>query len=182
MKLTSRFSMWRFIAPAVLTIAVVAGGASSAAASPASGAVLANSGYASASSYTLAPHAISMIHLAPASDPTVAVSPRQGSGNLNGYNGNVEWGQDEDGYYYVDTWGEIWNRTGGTSYVYLAITDSEGNYYNYKAGSAGYGTTEGVNFDAPEMTFPPVEISVTVCTEDNGWSCGPDVYALVPVV
>jgi hypothetical protein len=177
MKLTSRFSLWRFVTPAVLAIAVITGGAFSASASAA---VPAHSGYASAPSYTLAAHAARIGHLAAGSDPTVAVQARQGSGNLNGFNGNVEWGQDEDGYYYVDTWGLIWNRTGGTSYVYLAITDIYGNYYNYKAGSAGYGTTEGVNFDAPEMAYPPAVISVTVCTESSsGWSCGPDAYALV---
>jgi hypothetical protein len=121
-------------------------------------------------------------HLVPAADPKVEVTPRQGPNNKNGYNGWVEWGQNKNGTWYVDTWGEIWNQAGGTSYVYVEITTTSGSVYNYKAGSAAHGTTKGVDWTAPvEFIDPPASIYVTVCTQTStSWSCGPSAEALGP--
>jgi hypothetical protein len=173
--------------PAALAAPRTAGAAYrvAAAASPASEAVVARSGFASASSYALARHAFGTRDLASGSDPEVAVKPRQGPGGKNGYNGNVQWGETAEGTWFYATGRLVWNRTGGTSSVWVAITTTAGGYYNYNVGSVSYGQpTKGVNWDVPEnkqTIAPPALITVTVCTRTStSWNCGPDWEAYGP--
>jgi hypothetical protein len=127
-----------------------------------------------------ASHALTPQVITPDSSSKVAVSPRQGSGGRNGFNGNVEWGTNNNGTYYVEAWGKVWNQTGGTSYVYVYIVAESGSDWNYNIGSAsGAGTTKDVDWGAPvEFIDPPATIEVSVCTRTStSWSCGAPVYA-----
>jgi hypothetical protein len=103
--------------------------------------------------------------------------PRQACG---GFNGDIQWYDDSYGLEYIETWGEVWSLCAATAYVYLSWQESMGMCgYNEDAGSASAYSTSGVNYEwADQCVAPggPSSVHETVCTTENGWSCGPSIY------
>lgn len=103
--------------------------------------------------------------------------PRQACG---GFNGNIQWLNDDWGMEWIQTWGEVWSLCAATAYVYLAWTQTGGiSPYNDNAGSASAYSTSGVNKTFFSQAFGgPSSVHETVCTTQNGgWHCGAGVYA-----
>jgi len=101
--------------------------------------------------------------------------PRQACG---GFNGNIQWLNDDWGMEWITTWGEVWSQCAATAYVYLAWNQSAGlNHYNKNAGSAGWWFTSGVNATFfSQSPGGPSSVHETVCTTQGGWRCGAGVY------
>jgi hypothetical protein len=104
--------------------------------------------------------------------------PRQACG---GFNGHIEWTNDNYGLDAMFTWGEVWSLCAATAYVYLSWQQSAGLCgENKDAGSASAYSTSGVNYewDSENVCIGgPSDVQETVCTtEDGGWHCGTGVH------
>jgi hypothetical protein len=103
--------------------------------------------------------------------------PRQACG---GFNGNIQWLNDDWGMAWVQTWGEVWSLCAATAYVYLSWNQTNGAaHYNPPAsGSASAYSSSGVNAFYTSNGFGgPSSMHETVCTTQNGgWHCGAGVY------
>jgi hypothetical protein len=134
------------------------------------------------------------VALTSAEEPSAAAGPPYGSCNDNGkfsnceyqahprvtcggYNGWVDWYDDEGGTYDVDTYGEVWDTCGDTTYVYLSYKQGiDIHSANDLAGKASDFKTVGVNYDdgtPSEYIGGLSDMKVTVCSNyAYGWHCG----------
>jgi hypothetical protein len=112
--------------------------------------------------------------------PGARIRPNYGPVPVNpttrcgGFKGNIEWGSGTVGYY-IDVWGKLWNNncSGATEYLFASYKVGTG-CYDPQIGKASYSPTanSSINWSTDNDIFSFGYITVDVCDNHQGWSCG----------